>query len=156
MKKNRLNTILIVVVLGIWIVIVIRIKDTVSGDKISIATSQDISSFDNINYDLKAYKLNLSYRDPFTIEAPKIKPVISAKPIVRKEVLKFVWPEINYSGLIKSKNSSEKVALISINHRTQLAREGKVVDSLFLVSKINSDSVKVNVGKDSKWIRRKK
>ena len=156
MKKNRLNTILILIVLGIWVVIIIRVKDTVNAEGESKEALKEFSNAEISNYNFKSNKLNLNYRDPFSSEKPKTKTPFVIKPIIKKELPKFVWPEIRYTGLIKSKNSSGDVALISVGYKTYTVHQGHVVDSVFLVSRVTSDSLKISVGKDFRWVKRNK
>lgn len=164
MKKKKLNSILIVIVLSIWGVLIHNVVKSYFFTASIIPVSQ-VTSIKNptLYYETKKDSFQLVYlqRDPF-LNMQEKKNAVTKKTIVTKKakpikrIVHTAWPaNIEYYGFIKGKKSKSRRALLRIDgvlHR--LKQNEKVVD--IRVKNIMKDSIILLKNNEQKTFFKKK
>lgn len=117
-----------------------------------------IINIDEIKKD--TFSIVANYRDPF-LSQKKIQTV--SHPVVSKTnrsttkknsaptVLK--WPLIQYKGMIKNNNSEKRVAIINIDGKERIVKEGTTLNELKVV-KIEKETITVSFQDEQKTINK--
>ena len=161
MNKKRLNSVLLVVMAGIWIALGYKLVLYFSNKNIPIAT---------IPYNETLANNNTKTRDTFNIKTIKRDPFLGKVTPVRKKTSKNIatsttrnntiktthepWPMIAYYGFVKNENSKEPLVLIKVNNSLKKVRKGNWVDEL-LIAKIYKDSIAIKKGKEERIFKKK-
>lgn len=145
MKNKKLTYGLLVLVAGIWGSIIYRFVDWEDEDTHIVQEPLVLPEQETAEIKDTA-ELWLNYRDPFldkpyrplkTKIARKTPPVKSKQ---QKDTAPAQWPAVEYGGVISNKATSNKMALIKINGREHLLKEGQSSDGIE-VSRIYGDSI---------------
>lgn len=124
---------------------------------------EKVINIDEIKID--TFSIVANYRDPFLGKIPKQRsfnnnsqisnngasntPKRKGSVTVKKTTEK--WPVITYNGMIKNNSSNSKVAIITINGKEHLVKEGLDIKGL-KISKIGKAAIKVRFQKENKTI----
>lgn len=160
MKDKRVLFVLIIAVVAIWGLIGYKIvvPDT---DESIFTSSRSLDKNVVRKLEVESYQLLNNYRDPF--QAQRVNYRGGSKSDNRnsnKKVLgqnkseSLAWPPITFGGLIKRKNSKEKVALLKVNASDHLMRMNEEVEGI-KVLKIEKDSIQVIYKGEKKVIYKK-
>ncbi|MFL3662971.1 MAG: hypothetical protein ACJ04Q_03145 [Flavobacteriales bacterium] len=117
-----------------------------------------IINIDEIKKD--TFSIVANYRDPF-LSQKKIQTVnhtVASKtnrPTTKKNtpltVLK--WPSIQYKGMIKNNNSERRVAIVNIDGKERIVKEGTTLNELKVV-KIEKETITVSFQDEQKTINK--
>jgi len=117
-----------------------------------------IINIDEIKKD--TFSIVANYRDPF-LSQKKIQTVnhtVASKtnrPTTKKNtpltVLK--WPSIQYKGMIKNNNSERRVAIVNIDDKERIVKEGTTLNELKVV-KIEKETITVSFQDEQKKINK--
>lgn len=117
-----------------------------------------IINIDEIKKD--TFSIVANYRDPF-LSQKKIQTVnhtVASKtnrPTTKKNtpltVLK--WPSIQYKGMIKNNNSERRVAIVNIDGKERIVKEGTTLNELKVV-KIEKETITVSFQDEQKTIHK--
>jgi hypothetical protein len=161
MKNKPLTYLLIVSVAAVWGIIFYRIFSA-GNDEEEIFRPLVKSQFVNESLDDYSYKdtftLVLNYRDPFLSTAiyyveEKVAQVAS-KPIVFNAAPKrpaINWNIIKYTGFISNPSKKSVVAIMSINGKEYMMKEGELVAGVKILRNLK-DSVKVSYQNSTRFI----
>lgn len=108
------------------------------------------------------YQLLLDYPDPFLGKStspvkfnPNPNPVknntTSTPAIIPKQTNE--WPEIKYSGLVKSPKDGKMVGFLNVNGQSHFVKNGDQVD-VIVVKILWNDSARVSMGKEVRTFRK--
>lgn len=162
MKKNKLNILLIVVVIGIWAIVALKATGGFFANEKAETVAENTMMEPNIApKKIANEKLNLNYPDPFlgTINQPIIKnnnPIIKTdkeRPTKTETLKSLNWPTVSYYGSVKNTNKNKMVAILSINNHEKRMLPGEMFQEIKL-EKITGDSVLVSWGKNKKYVKR--
>lgn len=106
-------------------------------------------------------KLFLDYPDPFlTATKSAVKTYTQTKNTQQKTTVlppgtipAPAWPELRYSGLVKSPKDGKMLGFLSINGTSHFVKNGDVIDDI-IISVLNRDSVIVKRGKEMRTVRK--
>lgn len=104
------------------------------------------------------FSIVANYRDPFlgnvtASENHGNNSIIKKPAILPIEDIVLQWPTLIYGGMIKNQQSSKQLALVKVNGKEIILKEGEMAGSVEIV-KIFKDSVEVRMGKAVKVIRK--
>jgi type II secretory pathway component PulC len=161
MKGKKGIYIMLPLVLLIWVMIIYKIYKTVNGsDDNAIVQFQDTPA-SSAKLALDTFTLIANYRDPFlgkiVNDYSERKTNINTgssknlAPIPTKTITP--WPSINYMGIIKNQKSSKQNALIQVNGKELVLKEGDKTDGLIL-RKIQKDSVEFIREKETRYFKK--
>ena len=163
MKNKSFTYIMILVATVVWFVAFKRIKGNLFPETVSIAPPiQPHLSFKSITRD--TFDLNADYRDPFGETKKKsifdetnntsnfnyTPPPIEVKP----SVIEFVWPSIQYLGMVKKTQSSNPLAIITIDGIQLMGRQGEELFNQMYLTAIKRDSVQISYRNKKKYFKR--
>jgi len=161
MKNKVITYILLVVVIGIWGRIIYSSFFRSAGEEESSVSYYEPVQLDEENKTTEKIELIANYRDPFLGKGTKRvktsinKPLRSESQSRKKENPSLDkpinWPSINYYGLMKNVNSSDKIAIINIEKKQVLWREGEQYEDLSVL-KIYKDSILLSLADENKII----
>ena len=157
MKNKKLLYILVPLTILIWGAVVFTIishtrPDNAPDMNYGVELRNEVDTAGN------KYTLLANYRDPFRYGSSQ-KPAAVKKPVQQKSQtvrnqnpVRVNWPDIEYKGSIT--NNNDKVALIRINNRNFLLKEGEARDNIMLV-RMYPDSVNLEYSGEVKSIKKK-
>lgn len=160
MKDKRVLFVLIIAVVVIWGLIGYKL---VVGDFDEAIITASIPMDKNIagELEIESYQLLNNYRDPFQAQRVNysgksngVEKNSNRKILGQKKSESLAWPPITFGGLIKRKNSKEKVALLKVNASDHLMRMNEEVEGI-KVLKIEKDSIQVIYKSEKKVIYKK-
>jgi len=159
-KDKRVLFVLIIAVVVIWGLIGYKL---VVGDFDESIITATIPKDKNIagELEVESYQLLNNYRDPFQAQRVNysgrrnsVEKNSNQKVSGQKKSTLADWPTITFGGLIKRKNSKEKVALLKVNASDHLMRMNEEVEGI-KVLKIEKDSIQVIYRGEKKVIYKK-
>jgi hypothetical protein len=153
MKKKKINVILVPVAVATWILIIFKIITFSKPTKTeALVNLHDIILNDTLS-EQDTIELLLNYKDPFN---RVITLIASKSPVlpVKKEIKKQVWPDIIYSGLVKSDTERKSLAILSISGKTVIASKGYDYGGV-QIRDLFIDSIKLSYNQDLKTIKKK-
>lgn len=117
-----------------------------------------IINIDEIKKD--TFSIVANYRDPF-LSQKKIQTVnhtVASKtnrPTTKKNTPPTVlkWPSIQYKGMIKNNNSEKRVAIVDIDSKERIVKEGTTLNELKVV-KIEKETITVSFQDEQKTINK--
>ena len=162
MKNDKLIYILLPAVAIIWLIIGYRFyqaieqkRDTPTQSTIPIASIEETT--------LAAYELQLDYPDPFlkkekrAVRTPSIQQrtrspqvTVTTFPAASTNI---PWERLTYHGMIENNQTTDRVAIVSLEGIRKLVKEGNQIGT-FTLEQILKDSVKVRVGREAQYITR--
>ena len=166
MKNKKTLYFLAPAVLLVWSLIVYQLSEGLSGGNPYYSeagrTNAEIAP---VASDSFQYSLLLNYPDPFLGRTSA--PARSTSAVVRSEPKAPVQPaptvpvqevvhnptRYQYLGLIEHKGKKDKLALLMVDGKSLMLREGEAAESLQLV-KIGQDSVQLKSGKLLFYVKR--
>lgn len=135
---------------------------TKENDEVNLPNSQSLNLPSEKAEVPDTYQLLLDYPDPFLGKSTSpVKfntnpnPVKNNTPIPPAIIPKQTneWPEIKYSGLVKSPKDGKVVGFLSVDGVSHFVKNGDVV-GVVSVQNIWRDSVMVYMGKEKKVVRK--
>lgn len=160
MKNKKLTYLLGVIVLAIWGMIVYRVFVAVKGnDDDHVPTGQVTASrepYNDYSIPRDTTHLLLNYRDPFglvkfkdtaelVVKASRISRVVPIpKPAIN-------WTFIQYAGYIRNPGSKKLIALVNINGKNEMLKEGETKEQVKLIKNMR-DSIKISYNGQIKCI----
>lgn len=168
MTKKKINSILIIVVLGLWGTVAYKTISQYFFSKELVANKISLNSELNLNQINKdTFNLEKVARDPFLNKQDQTAVFVSKKdysntanikiktnPVVVKPKEIINWPLISYHGYIKSKVKNEELILIKIDEKLYKIIKGDQIEGITLKNVYN-DSIELNFNKEKKVIRLK-
>jgi len=161
MKNKVITYILLVIVIGIWGRIIYSGFFLGPEEEEPNVSHYEPVQLDEENNAIEKVELIANYRDPFLgkgtkhSKGPITRPLRSNKQNNKKEAPSIdkpiSWPSINYYGLMKNVNSSDKIAIINIEKKQVLWREGEQYEDLSVL-KIYKDSILLSLADENKII----
>jgi len=159
MKTNVTTYVLLAGVVLIWFYAFKRIKGNVLNEKVQIIKPiEKVNSFSPVVRD--TFKLLANYKDPFgetdiltkELDKKPTRPTNKIKPAIR--ISQFEWPSVQYYGMVRKTQSSNPLAIITVDEFQLMGRKGEeLFDGIFL-SKIYRDSVLLTYKKRRKYFKR--
>jgi hypothetical protein len=156
--KNKKLTMLLVLVASIWGTIGYKIITQFGDDDVELRPIVKKNATEI--KEVKRYTLSLAYVDPFlkkrsvALGEPSKKIIKQPKKIVvAAPVVVVDWSVIKYAGLVFNKSRKVKMGSVRINNNDYFVREGDEAEG-FLMSDINSDSIKATFDTVSKYIKK--
>lgn len=161
MKSKRNTYLLFAAVLGIWGIIAYRFLSYAAPDEVAAAHVAFAATPVPL-HEKEDVPLDVRYRDPFLGKfyntpavAPKTTGRATRKPKAKPLLEPFIWPSVQYKGIVSDLNDKRKVFMISINGKTVLVKEKATEQGVTLISgdrkSINvsykGQTQKVNLGK---------
>ncbi len=161
LKNKKAIYILIPLNLFIWGYLGYSIYAGLSGEEEEVPVTTVVKTLLKTDNDSVTYSLKLNYPDPFLREGVKVREpnysgtdnanVAAPKP---KAVAVVKTPtlapkpadDIKYLGLVKNNTTGVSTALISINGRTHIIKQGDVVNA-YTIKEVYSDYVELREGK---------
>jgi hypothetical protein len=140
-QGKNINYVLITALIVVWGSIMYQFFFKNSNDEnLSEMTYEAIQDNEPFQRTKKKYTLLLKYADPFkgqstTVDRSNKVPVKKIQKVVR-------WPRITYKGSVKNHSTLEAIALLTINKKSLLIKEGEV-KSGYLVKAVYNDSVRL-------------
>ena len=163
MKKNKVNIILISVVVSIWLLVALKASGNLFSKEDPLAEMEDTALPDiQTPQKLINEKLQLNYRDPFLRDAPKtvvkIQTGNSSNTIKNKnskveKILTKEIPPIKFFGLIRNTGTNKMVAIVSVNNQEKRMLPGESFNDIKL-EKITRDSILVSWGKNKLYVKK--
>lgn len=163
MKNKALTYILLIAVGFIWYKVFFRIKDNLTGEDAQVvAPNQQMDQIRIATRD--TVELQLNYRDPFggikrsiqsgaTGEIPVPSPIANTPR--RPPAPQFIWPNIEYYGLIRNRSSKDPLALVKADGLILNLRNGDEIFNEIYVKSIAPDSVIIGYKKKRQTFYRK-
>jgi hypothetical protein len=113
-----------------------------------------------VNHENDTINIIMNYRNPFLESnmAPIIEPVKTILPmhqiatVGKKQVVN--WIDIIYKGYINNQVAKQRIAIVFINGKETMLREGQTTNALKLL-KFAGDSIKVSYQNETKFIKLK-
>jgi len=157
--------VLLPAVLIVWGLVAWRIYDGLNPEEENFQANFSSGSQTYFEAATDTFQLMANYSDPF-LDRSLIKfgskrpatgstgqpqnqqkrPKPQQKPITQR---KMQWPEVVYKGFIKNHGSGDQQAVLSVNNRENIMRQGDVFQSVELLA-ISKDSVEVRFGGEEK------
>ncbi|WP_426065121.1 hypothetical protein [Flavobacterium sp. DSP2-3-1] len=164
--KKKINSILIIVVLGLWGAVAYKTISQYFFSKELVANKTELNDELNLNQINKdTFNLGKVARDPFLNRQNPVHNFISKKyyskipnakiktnPIVLKPKIIINWPLISYHGYITSKEKNEQLILVKIDNRLYKLRKNDEIGGV-TVKELYNDSIELNFNKEKKIIR---
>lgn len=163
LKNKKAIYVLIPLNLFIWGYLAYSIYDGLKGEKTEVVVNEPSGTALKTEDTAVAYKLRLTYPDPFLKDMPREreqkvlipegqanKPVskpVSAPVIKTGTVTPKPLVDIRYLGLVKNNTTGLATALISIDGKTYVIKKGDVIDA-FSIKEVHSDYVELKEGKN--------
>lgn len=166
MKNKKTAWILLPAVLAIWGFLGWKVYAAMTVDEPMVVFNPEVNDeLEKEKLIPDTYQLLLDYNDPFLkgenpnkhVKQPIVngppknantEPKKQPQPPAQKS-----WPEIRYSGLVKSPKDGKMVGFLSINGTSHFVKPGEVIGEV-TVREIWKDSVKVVMGKESRFVRK--
>jgi hypothetical protein len=166
LNNKTVTYLLLLLVAGIWGFIIYRVMiSTDHSDTTSLLTTKSVITKEEEN-DLDTFSIRANYGDPFL--GKKIPSsyqsgsfVSSDDNTIRKRKEKGVpkeaidWSFISYQGLIKNRSANHIVALINIDGKEYMVKEGDIEKEVKIL-KNTRDSIRVEYKNKKKYILRKR
>ena len=153
MKNKALTYILTALVIAVWGSILYRVFGAFSGDNNDVAVMQDTKPKEAYNdYDIPkdTSHLQLNYRDPFGIAKPDTEEIPVGKLVHKQPAIQTAppiqntnWSFISYTGYIHNPGNKNLLAIVSINGKENMMKEGETNDQVKLLKNMK-DSIKVS------------
>lgn len=161
-EKKKLNTILIVIVLGLWGTVAYKTISRFFYSKDLVLNQSAIK--DNLDFDRlnkEDFQLEKIIRDPFLdrliisdsivkIRSPQFP--LTRKPNAIKVIPPITWPAISYYGYIKSSAKQEELVLVKINGILFRLRKNDSVGDIVLKT-VYKDSIELEYNKQKRTVR---
>jgi hypothetical protein len=163
MKKNRVNIILIVVVVSIWGFVALKATGNLFASEDTL-TQTDDSALPEVQEPKKLTdeKLQLNYNDPFLGNSYKSEvksPVNNSSVKIKNQktkVEKIVskeFPPVKFFGLVRNTGTNKMVAIVSVNNQEKRMLSGETFNEVKL-EKITRDSILVSWNKNKLFIKK--
>jgi len=162
MKNKAVTILLLLVVLGIWGYIGLRVKKAM---KVEENTSTSAPSFVPEQSPIEDnYTLLLDYEDPFSARITKRKATSSSRPtytssstpafqdIPENLMEDLIWPEIEFKGIVQKTNKSKAACILSIDGKSVIASIGQEVEGLTLLS-VFDDEITLRLEHETKTFK---
>lgn len=161
MKGKKGVYFMLPLVLTIWVMIIYKINKTINGDGGNNPVQIEDVRVSATHKVVDTFSLIADYRDPFLSkiinEYSEVKITANAGPskIVTPTPIKTItpWPAVNYIGIIKNQKSSKKNALIQVNGKELVLKEGDKAEGLIL-QKIHKDSIEFKREKEIRYFKK--
>jgi hypothetical protein len=158
--KNKKLLILIVLVVGVWGTIGVKVYQSMTEDEVYDQPVPRRLVKDTVVEE--KYELSLVYTDPFLKSDIKPKPkltIASKKPVVKTKpkpvVSNIDWNYVKYLGAVYNASRKTKTASVRLGNSDHLMKEGESVEGFRLIE-IKADSIKVAFERTEKYIKRNK
>ena len=135
-KKKRTRYLLLAVVL-IYITVIWRFLTLSNDEEYVVNGSEPIASFTPKEYKVKeSFTITNDYRDPFlgTLSRKKQNATRSSSLKRTEDKKEEYFPTIKYLGIISDPSSAKKVLSLQINTKEYIAKEGRLIDSVKIIS----------------------
>lgn len=155
MTTKRKNTIAIIVVLGIWGYVGLKMVDYFNADdQLVVNVIPQNSPLESL-FKKDTFDLYLNYEDPFLRSRAKVKTnysrhkshgsgsIIKKSAPVKPVEVKKPWPEIKFNGLMKSSNKNSALGIVNIGAQSHLVRVGDFVSGLKILA-ISANNIQVD------------
>jgi hypothetical protein len=165
MKNKKVTYILIPAVVLIWGLIFYKFIKGFSGDEDPVHAVAHLTTPDSVAFLPDTFSLHAAYRDPFlgkqlainTAESDHelvtTSPKVHVAPAPLPVAVVTPWPVINYGGVIKSMKSDKQVAIITIDGKEYLFKQGDLLSGMQIIA-VFKDSVKLKRDKELKTFRK--
>jgi hypothetical protein len=168
MNKKIIQGILVAGVIGVWAVVGYRVFMNMKSPTEVVITQPSLINPNAKKEVRNERKLALNYGDPFLRNQVSERPAqpnisnvsrMSAPPAKKVQeptpVVKEVWPDFIYKGIISNKKKGQDLAILSINGSEKIVKPGEEVSG-FIIKEFNADKVVVlSKGKEVKAFERK-
>lgn len=157
MNSKVSRFVLIAAAVLVWGLIIFKVIGSFSDNEDEVNLVEQVMPDFNSKQIPDTFNLLLSYSDPFLGGNFETKPVYCPKPIERielspkPEAMPKAFPKVKYHGLITNKQTNKLVAIININGKQYLAKQGAVLEEISLI-KMHNDSILIANGQTKKWI----
>jgi hypothetical protein len=163
MKKNKINIILISVVVSIWLLVTLKATGNLFSKEETL-TGADDTAIPNVQSPQKLTneKLHLNYRDPFLGNSTKLEVKVqtgNSSPRIKNQKNKIdkplakEIPPIKFFGLIRNTGTNKMVAIVSVNNQEKRMLPGESFNDIKL-EKITRDSILVSWGKNKLYVKK--
>lgn len=160
MNKKGINTILIILLLGVWGVLGYRFFKPSNNTMTTPYTytppqNKVYQTFAKDTFDLRSFLLE---KDPFLGKISYNKPKQISVSTVRKKHTKPTpnkWPKIEYLGFVKSQNSKYPLVLLRVDKKLYRVKNKKEIKGI-IVKNVFKDSILLKKGNENKAVRRKR
>lgn len=160
MKKKTKTYILLLVVALIWGVIIYKLLAGFSGNNVTEQIQLPVITVDTTQREVfDTIPLSLNYRDPFlknryTVRKAKVtsQTRVVKKRVEKKIVKRVYWPQVQFDGLIVSKES--KLAMLRINKKSYIVAQGALEQNVTVV-KAFQDSILLSYKYEEKYFYKK-
>ena len=165
-SNNKLKPVLIVAVIFIWGGIIFRVVGmfSSSGDN-TLLFDNNLSEQNHYKFKTDSFSIAANYSDPFlskryrrntsaSAQTPVKKKKQSPKIEKKQEIKKCAWPNLVFGGLIHNNENENKTALLQLNGKKLLVKNGDIINDITIVS-VTSDSVLLKKDICSKTIYRR-
>lgn len=160
MKNNKvLIGILLVIVVGVWAKVFLKISSNLDSqeiaDAIDYSTPQKV-----IIEERKAFELKFSGLDPFLKKTPKNRTTVKSDYTqnyiqLKPSVPALNWPDFQYYGFVKGTNKKTKLSVLKADGTIMNLREGETFYEGFKIKRAYRDSIIIGFGNKSKTIYKK-
>lgn len=163
MKKNKINIILICVVVSIWGFVALKATGNLFASEETLSETEE-TALSNVQTPQKLTneKLQLNYRDPFLGNSAKSEVKVqidnstskikTQKTKIEKPLTKEI-PPIKFFGLIRNTGTNKMVAIVSVNNQEKRMLPGESFNDIKL-EKITRDSILVSWGKNKLYVKK--
>lgn len=148
---------LLVAALGVWGSIIYQFMYN-TNDFETVETSFTVADKSLKTTAVDTASLLLNYRDPFLekkMNKPSINLSVNHSDIKNSKKIslpaKPPWPELKYNGSISNNSANNKMALIKINGKDHILKEGESIEGLS-INRIHPDSIVLAFMNTSKTI----
>ncbi|MFW2376081.1 MAG: hypothetical protein ACN4ES_06020 [Cellulophaga baltica] len=153
-ENSRLKPILISAVILIWGAIIYRAIFMVKASpNTHEAAYVDDKLTDKYKFTADTFSVSANFRDPFIGKIGSSIPngtkkysSGTKKKVVKKEKPKVTpcsWPSISFGGIIHNNNANRDIALLRVNGKKRLVKEGDIISELSVMS-VSTDSIIVS------------
>ena len=168
MKKNKINIILISVVISIWLLVGLKATGNLfSNEEVTDAEDEMVLSDTKSPQKLMNEKLLLNYRDPFLGLEYQVSTNNSNSQVSvnnsnvsrnnrnqRKEIpITKEIPPVKFFGLVRNTGTNKMVAIVSVNNQEKRMLTGETFNEIKL-EKITKDSILVSWGKNKLYVKK--
>lgn len=158
MKKQKLNVLLIILLVSIWGVLIYKFLFPYFGkqtNEYKVPTTVSENSYKLFKKD--TFELRLNKVDPFLNTSYKVK-ASKEKPTAIKskrssEIIKQNWPSVNYFGFVKSNKHNSKLGLLRIDGKLFKVHVGEAIEEVKIL-KIESDSIQLKFAHEKRYVKR--
>lgn len=163
MKRKKLNTVLILVVAGIWVLLGIKFFKNVSFEQDGrVVSANRISEPKKIEFKKNQFEVQSFQRDPFLnksvnreskVTSHSSPSVLRSLPKKVQETVVVIWPNLKYYGFVKNHEKNNKRGLLSINGSLKKVIKNQKIENL-IIQHVSSKSIVVIFNKETKTINK--